>query len=146
LRLDEEDLSIICDKKINGHAFFKTTEKKFLSYGLKEGPTTNLLDFAKDCKTKKLKAFSLYKTTENVDKVFNKYGIGDSHIHNILFFTPPSVKINDDDKDLELCINMIKCKINFIGMTTGSNESVCCEYISIILCVSIIIAKRMTGE
>src|ERR1700722_14569714 len=54
LGLDEEDLEIIRKEKVNGRAFLKITEEKLHSYGMPGGPASNLADFAKECKEKKL--------------------------------------------------------------------------------------------
>src|SRR4051794_24781109 len=59
--LDEEDFEIIHNQKVNGRVFFKSTKQDFLDYGLKRGPVIKLLDFAKECRVNKLKAFSSYK-------------------------------------------------------------------------------------
>src|SRR4051794_39999770 len=127
LGLDEEDLSILRDQKIDGLSFFRVTEKKYLDYGLKGGPIIKLLDFAKECKTKKLKAFSSYKCTEDLEKVFSRYGVPDTK--NFPTFIPQSVKIDDNDEELELCIKVIKNKMRTIGTAAISNEAVRCEYI-----------------
>jgi hypothetical protein len=146
LELDEEDLGIIHKRKINGRTFFKMNKQEFRECGLEIGPAITLMDFAKECKVKKLKSFSSYKTIEDAEKVFSKYGVNESNIRSIPYFTPPSVKIDDKDEDLELCINMIKIKMKTIGTTTSSNETVRCEYISAILCASVAIAKRITEQ
>src|SRR4051794_39773526 len=60
LGLDLDDENIIRKEKITGRDFLKLTEEKFRSAGLGLGPSTRLADFAKECKDKKLRAFSTY--------------------------------------------------------------------------------------
>src|ERR1043165_5862737 len=62
LGLDDNDLEIFRKQKIMGRDFLKTTKEEFLSYGMPGGPAKRLADFAKECKVKKLKAFSSYMT------------------------------------------------------------------------------------
>ena len=47
MQLDEDGFKILRDE-ITGRAFFNTTKAEFLSYGLKGGPATVLVDFAKE--------------------------------------------------------------------------------------------------
>ena len=52
---------------------------------MKLGPATRLVDFAKECKEKKKRAFSSYKSLE---EVLEKYGIRSNSITSIPQFTP----------------------------------------------------------
>ncbi|GBB97990.1 hypothetical protein RclHR1_03110022 [Rhizophagus clarus] len=61
LGLEEEDFEIIRKQRVNGRDFLKITEEKLEKWGMPGGPATRLADFAKDCKNKKLKAFSSYR-------------------------------------------------------------------------------------
>src|SRR6266487_22676 len=72
LGLDDDDFEIIRKQKINGRAFLKTSREEFQSLGLGFGPAKNLADFAKDCKEKKLKAFSSYRSLK---EVLIRYGL-----------------------------------------------------------------------
>src|ERR1043165_3359196 len=72
LGLDDDDLEIIRKQKITGRAFLKLTEEKLMQDGMKRGPATVLADFAKDCKDKKKRAFSSYRSLK---EVLTKYGI-----------------------------------------------------------------------
>jgi hypothetical protein len=85
LGIDDEDLEIIRKRKINGRAFLKTSKEDFEHYGLEGGPATNLADFAKECKDKKLKAFSSYKS---LSEVLAKYDINSDSITSIPQFKP----------------------------------------------------------
>src|SRR4051794_2367267 len=66
LGLDDDDLGIIRKQKIMGRDFLKTSKEEFEHYGMLGGPAKRLADFAKECKEKKLKAFSSYKTKKEL--------------------------------------------------------------------------------
>src|SRR5215475_9109181 len=72
LELEPEDYDIIEKERINGRAFFKITKEELERHGMKLGPATILVDFAKECKEKKLRAFSSYKSLK---EVLTKYNI-----------------------------------------------------------------------
>jgi hypothetical protein len=146
LGLDLDDENIIRKEKIAGQDLFDLTEEKFRSVGLGLGPATRLVKFAKECKEKKLKAFSSYKTKKDLSEVLRKYGIDTNDIRKIPAFVPEPVKIDDEDEELEQCITEIKRRMRLIGSTTSSNEAVRCEYISVILYASIFIARRITEK
>ena len=60
LGLSKMAIKILEEEEITGCTFFKITKEELERYGMKLGPATALVDFAKDCKEKKLKAFSSY--------------------------------------------------------------------------------------
>ncbi len=105
-----------------------------------------LVKFAKKCKKKRLRSFSLYKIKKELSKVLHKYGIDSNEITKIPPFKLEPVKIDDEDKELEQCITEIKRRMRIIGSTTGRNEAMRCEYIFPILYASIYIAKRITKK
>ena len=72
LGLDDDNLGIIRKQKIMGHDFLKMSKEEFLSYGLLDSSAKRLANFAKECKEKKLRAFSSYKTKKNLSKVLHK--------------------------------------------------------------------------
>ena len=146
LGLDDDDLEIICKEKVNGCAFFNITEEKLRSYEMLGRPASNIAVFAKECKDKKLKAFSSYKTKKELSEVLRKYGIDSNEIIKIPSFEPEPVKIDDEDEELEQYITEIKCRMRIIGSATSRNEAVHCEYIFPILYASIYIAKRITKK
>ncbi|CAG8622762.1 1836_t:CDS:2 [Ambispora leptoticha] len=123
LQLDDDDYAILRNEKITGRGFFKLTEQKFRDASFKVGPATNLADFAKEVKEKKLKAYSSYKT-----------------------FYPVTEKLEENDEDLQYCIDDIKYRMVDIGSATGSNEALRCEYISTILHSCLYIAGRTTKD
>src|SRR4051794_11508434 len=108
------------------------------------GPAMRLVKFAKECKDKKLRSFSSYRSLKGLSDVLRKYGIDSNDIKKIPPFEPEPVKIDDEDEELEQCIKEIKRRVGIIGSATGSNEAVRCEYISPILYAFIYIAKRIT--
>ncbi|PKK67292.1 hypothetical protein RhiirC2_714222 [Rhizophagus irregularis] len=52
------------------------------------GPAKRLAKFAKDCKEKRLRPFSSYKTKKDLSEVLRKYGVEDERITYILQFVP----------------------------------------------------------
>src|SRR5436190_766533 len=62
LELSETAIKILEKEEITGQNFFDLTEEKFRSVGLGLGPASRLMKFAKECREKKLKAFSSYKS------------------------------------------------------------------------------------
>ncbi|POG83187.1 hypothetical protein GLOIN_2v1761216 [Rhizophagus irregularis DAOM 181602=DAOM 197198] len=104
LGLDDEDLEIIRKRKINGRAFLKTSKEEFERYGLEGGPATNLADFAKECKDKKLKAFSSYLS---LSEVLAECGLDSDGIDSIPLFSPPTYEIQDSNKVFKRCMEEI---------------------------------------
>jgi len=47
------------------------TEEKYMQDGLARGPAMRLMKFAKECKDKKLRSFSSYKTKKELGEVLN---------------------------------------------------------------------------
>ena len=90
LGLDLDDENIIRKEKIDGCAFLKLTKDEFHSAGLGLGPAIKLADFAKECKDKKLRAFSTYRSLKEVLK---KYGIDGNDIGTIRQFPPVSLSL-----------------------------------------------------
>jgi len=115
-------------------------------YNLPGGPASNLADFAKECKEKKLRSFSSYKTKADLEKILGKYKVGGNDITRIPQFIPETEKIDVNDEELEYCINEIKRKMRNLGPITGKNEAVRCSYIEGILHASIFITKRLTEK
>ncbi|RIA93906.1 hypothetical protein C1645_818773 [Glomus cerebriforme] len=76
-------------------------------------PAKRLMKFAKECKDKKLRSFSSYKTKKELDEVLEKYGIISGDITHIPQFIPHKIKI--------------------MGPVIDSNKAIWCEYISTIL-------------
>ena len=72
LGLSETALKILEEEEIDGRAFLKMTEQRFRDYGMKGGPAVKLVEFAKECKDKKLRAFSSYR---NLKEVLTKYAL-----------------------------------------------------------------------
>ncbi|POG75358.1 hypothetical protein GLOIN_2v1565907 [Rhizophagus irregularis DAOM 181602=DAOM 197198] len=87
------------------------------------GSAMRLVKFAKECKDKKLRSFSSYKTKKKLSEVLEKYGIVSCNITRILQFIPPIHTINESAPEFKLYIDDI----------LHSNEAMQCEYISTIL-------------
>ncbi|RIA91009.1 hypothetical protein C1645_822583 [Glomus cerebriforme] len=77
LELNETAIKILEKEELTGRAFLKTTEEKLCSYGMPEESVSDLADFAKECKEKKLRSFSSYKTKKDLKEVLAKYGVKD---------------------------------------------------------------------
>ncbi|PKC58454.1 hypothetical protein RhiirA1_59041 [Rhizophagus irregularis] len=110
LGLDDEDLEIIRKRKINGRAFLKTSKEEFERYGLEGGPATNLADFAKECKDKKLKAFSSYLS---LSEVLAECGLDSDGIDSIPLFSPPTYEIQDSNKVFKRCMEEIFGRLRY---------------------------------
>ncbi|CAG8585372.1 8884_t:CDS:2, partial [Ambispora leptoticha] len=111
LQLDEDDFKILRDEKITGRDFLKATKQDFRDYGMKGGPASRLVDFAKEVKEKKLRAFSSY---HSLREVLLNYGLDSDGIESIPLFTLPTYEIQDNDKHFTHCMAEIlkACKTN----------------------------------
>ncbi|GBC14895.1 hypothetical protein GLOIN_2v1695250 [Rhizophagus irregularis DAOM 181602=DAOM 197198] len=95
LGLNDDDFEIIRKRKIMGRDFLKTSKEEFEHCGLEMGPAKRLADFAKECKDKKLKAFSSYLS---LSEVLAEYGLDSDGIDSIPLFSPPTYEIQDSNK------------------------------------------------
>ncbi|RHZ74994.1 hypothetical protein Glove_218g34 [Diversispora epigaea] len=146
LVLDEDDLEIFRKQKVTGREFFKMTKQDFIENGMMWGPATRLVDFIKEIKEKKLRAYSSYKTQKDFEGVMRKFGIDGKNIKKIPSFSPETEKIEDNDEDLQYCITDIKRRMDNLGPAEGSSEALRCDYITTILHNSLHIAKRITKK
>src|SRR5438552_1912206 len=103
LELSETAIKILGKEELNGGDFFDMTEEEYMQDGLARGPAKRLVKFAKECKDKKLRSFSSYKTKKELSEVLRKYGIDTNDIRKIPPFVPEPVKIDDEDEELEQC-------------------------------------------
>src|SRR5436305_8260035 len=62
LELSETAIKILEKEEITGQDLFDMTKEELRSVGLGLGPATRLVKFAKECKDKKLRAFSSYRS------------------------------------------------------------------------------------
>ena len=74
------------------------TQEELERWGMPGGPAKRLIKFAKECKEKKLRAFSTYKSKKELGEVLRKYGIDSSEITKIPPFEPEPVEIDDVDE------------------------------------------------
>jgi hypothetical protein len=134
LGLDEDNEKILRKKKIKGQDLFDLTEERLRSIGLGLGPAMRLVKFSKECKDKKLRAFSSYKTKADLKKVLQEdYKISSGDITLIPQFKPVTCPVDEKSPEFKLCIDDILCRIRNMGPVVDSNEAICCEYISTIL-------------
>src|SRR6266498_1049681 len=111
---------------------------------MKGGPAKNLADFAKDCKEKKLKAFSSYRSLK---EVLAKYDLVSEGTEIIPLFTPRIHEISDENKHLELYMADIKLRLKSYGtLVMTSLESMRNEYVSTILHTTLRIAEDITKK
>ena len=99
---------------------------------------TRLVKFAKKCKAKKLRSFSSYKTKADLKKVLQEdYKILSGDITLIPQFKPLTCPDDENSPEFKLCIDDILYRIRNMGPVVDSNETICCEYISIILYIAL---------
>ena len=111
---------------------------------MKGGPATRLAKFAKDCKEKKLKAFSSYRSLKEVLK---NYGIDSNGTDTIPLFTLQTYEIKDSDKHFEHCMAEILVRLkNYGSLVVDSLEAMRNEYVVAILHTAINITRDSTGE
>src|SRR5437762_11131248 len=72
LNLVKDDFDIIENERMGGQDFFDLTQEELEHHGMKLGPAKRLMKFAKECKEKKKRAFSTYRSLK---EVLAKYGI-----------------------------------------------------------------------
>src|SRR5437868_4137539 len=80
LEFSETAIKILEKEELNGGDFFNLIQEELERHGMKLGPAKRLVKFAKKCKDKKLRSFSLYKTKKDLSEVLRKYGIDSSEI------------------------------------------------------------------
>ncbi|CAG8461612.1 25911_t:CDS:2 [Gigaspora margarita] len=146
LQLTDAHYEILRQKEISGCTFLKTIKDEFRDLGLKFEPATILVEFAKEVKNKKLRAFSSSRTLKDFKKVLAKYGIDSNNITSIPQFQPEPHTLDEKDEVLRHCISDILLKLENMGTVADSNESMRREYISSILHASVRITRKVTGK
>ncbi|GBB91237.1 hypothetical protein RclHR1_01840034 [Rhizophagus clarus] len=146
LNLVKDDFDIIENERVGGQDFLNMTKQDFRDYGMKGGPAMRLAKFAKECKDKKLRSFSSYKTKKDLKKVLAKYGVEDGRITDIPQFTLKPHNIDDKNEALVHCLKDIRLRLRNMGPVVESNEAIRCEYISVILHACINIVRELTGK
>jgi len=144
LGLDDDDLGIIRKQKIMGRDFLKTSKEEFEHYGMLGRPTKRLANFAKECKKKKLKAFSSYRSLK---EVLIRYGLKSEGTNKILLFSLQTHEIQEFDKHFEHCIAEILVRLkNYGTLVMNSLEAMRNEYVVAILHTAINITRDSTGK
>ena len=87
LKLDEDDIKILCKEKIVGRSFFKLTEEKLERYGMKGGPATVLVEFIESL-SQKLRNYSSLKTLDDLKEMLHRNNVNGEDITNIKQFNP----------------------------------------------------------
>jgi hypothetical protein len=80
LELSETAIKILEKEEVNGLDFFDLTQEELEKWGMPGGPAKRLVKFAKECKEKKKRSFSSYRSLK---EVLAKYGIKSSSITSI---------------------------------------------------------------
>jgi hypothetical protein len=146
LGLSDKALEILETQEVNGRAFLKLTEEKLLRhpYNLPGGPASNLADFAKECKDKKLRSFSSYLS---LSEVLAEYGYDSDGIDSIPLFSPPTYEIQDDNKILKRCMEEVLGRLRSYGtLQPDSLEAMRNEYVVALLHASIHIVMDITDK
>ena len=108
------------------------------------GPATRLVKFAKECKVKKLKAFSSYKSLKEVLK---KYGINSNGTDTIPLFSLQTYEIKDFDKHFEHYVKNILFRMkHYRSLVVDSLESMRNEYVLTILHTALHIVGNVTNK
>ncbi|PKK68363.1 hypothetical protein RhiirC2_782351 [Rhizophagus irregularis] len=123
LGLNKPAIKILENEEVNDLDFFDLTQKELERYGMKLGLVKRLVKFTKECKDKKLRAFSTYKTKKDLRKVLRKYEINSSEITKIPPFELKPVEIDNKNEELEQCITEIKRRMGIISSATSRNEA-----------------------
>jgi hypothetical protein len=97
LELSETAIKILEKEEVNGRA-------KLRSYGMPGEPASNIAVFARECKEKKLRAFSSYL---NLSEMLAEYGLDSDSINSIPLFSPPTYEIQDCNEILKRCMEEI---------------------------------------
>src|ERR1051325_2568438 len=144
LGLDDDDLEIFRKQKITGRAFLKTSKEEFERYGMLGGPATVLADFAKECKDKKLKAFSSYLS---LSEVLAEYGLDSNGIDSIPLFSSSTYEIQDSNKVFKRCMEEILGRLrSYRTLQPDSLEAMRNEYVVALLHASIHIVMDETSK
>jgi len=106
LHLDENDITILRNKRISGYAFLGLTEENLRSYGMVEGPLISLVRFAKKIK---LEQDEVDDTDEEVDEDDEADDIG-GIIEGVV-----GINISDKLKLSDKCRDELKEKMNLVS-------------------------------
>jgi hypothetical protein len=119
-------------------------EEKLERHGMKMGPATRLVKFAKECKEKKLKPFSSYRSLKDV---LAKYGLTSEDTEVIPIFMPQIHEIHDNNKHFKLCMEDIRLRLKSYGtLVLTSLESMRNKYVSTILHTALRITEDVTSK
>ena len=109
-----------------------------------KGGGVKLADFAKECKEKKLRAFSSYKSLK---EVLAKYGINSNGTDTIPLFSLQTHEIQDTNKFFEHCMENILFRMKHYGsLVVNSLEFMRNKYVSTILYTALHIAEDETNK
>ncbi|CAG8786115.1 7011_t:CDS:2, partial [Gigaspora margarita] len=143
LDLKDKYIDIIEEQEIAGPELLKLTEKQLETLGMPFGPAMRIVDHAQKLSTQ-LKPFSSYTSKDDKKYILSKYGV--TELHKMPCFNPETVEIEDNDTNLQRCLDCIKIMIDNMGPLVGRKEAIHSRYIDIILQNSLHIAKQITEK
>src|SRR5438270_9929472 len=120
------------------------TKQDFRDINMKGGPAVKLVEFAKECKEKKLKAFSSYLS---LSEVLAEYGLDSDGIDSIPLFNPQTHEIQENNKIFKRCMEEILGRLRSYGtLQPDSLEAMRNEYVVALLHASIHIVMYVTNK
>src|SRR4051794_39772128 len=144
LKLDDDDLGILRNEKIDGPSFLDMTEEKFKQAGLKMGPAMKLAKEAKSLKEKPKRAFSSYLS---LSEVLAEYGYDSDGIDSIPLFSPPTYEIQEDNIVFKRCMEEVLGRLRTYGtLQPDSLEAMRNEYVVALLHAGIHIVMDITNK
>jgi len=87
LKLDEDEIKILCKEKIVDPDFHNTTKEVFRSYDMKADPAKRLAEFIEGL-SQKLQNYSSLKTLDDLKEILRRNKINGEDITNIKQFIP----------------------------------------------------------
>ena len=87
LKLDKDNIKILCKEKISGLALLELTEEKFRNIGLALGPATTLAKFIEGL-GQKIRNYSSLKPLDDLKEMLRRNKVNGEDITNIKQFTP----------------------------------------------------------
>ncbi len=147
LGLSETAIKILEKEELNSGDLFDLTEEKLEKWGMPGGPAMRLVKFAKECKDKKLRSFSSYKTKKDLRELLAKYGIDGNGMDNIKLFEMQTHTIQENDEHYKQCMREIIVRLkNYGTLVVDSLEAMRNDYVVSILHTAINIARDATDK
>ncbi|GBB86246.1 hypothetical protein RclHR1_23460005 [Rhizophagus clarus] len=144
LKLDDDDLGILCKRKIDGQVFLDMSKDDFMQAGLEMGPAMKL---AKEVQALKEKLKRVFFSYLSLSEVLAKYNLVSEGTEIIPLFILQTYEIKEDNKHFVLCMADINLWLQSYGtLVMTSLESMHNEYVSTILYTALRIAEDATNK